>query len=165
MLLSCKVLRWSYHCAILIWMEIFTSVLFTNRVLIHPVSKNRASIPPSPHRPHPQKSKMNDKGNARKYLDFLFHLNIGGSRPSDKGVGGGLQISFFSALRASVWSKSKLPGGTRTSLAPPLDTSLLKASSTRIFTFLKPLFSFSRIRLHEVLRTALESGSKKMRFW
>ena len=42
---------------------------------------------------------MDDKGSARKYLDFLFDLNIGGStavsRPSDKGVGGGIQISLF----------------------------------------------------------------------
>ena len=54
----------------------------------------------------------------------------GGSRPSDKGGGPGhsdpeirgepgLQI-FFSALRASVWSKNKV-GGCRVPRAPPLD--------------------------------------------
>lgn len=96
---SCKVLRWSYlepetrNLAIKynsdkLCLEILASVLFTNRVLIHPVSKNR-NIPPPPTPQPPKKSKMDDKGSARKYLDFLSDLNVGGSRASDKGGGEG----------------------------------------------------------------------------
>ena len=63
-------------------------------------------------------------------------LGSGGSRPSDKGGGGGgghpdpeirggpgLKKNFFSALRASFWSKNK--GGGRAPQAPPLDPPLL----------------------------------------
>ena len=45
------------------------------------------------------------------------------TRPSDKERGGGQsQKEFFSALRASVWSKNKGGPGPR---APPLDPSLV----------------------------------------
>ena len=63
-------------------------------------------------------------------------MPTGGSRPSDKGgrVGGGhldpeirgarSQKKFFSALRASVWSKNKGARG-RPPRASPLDPSLM----------------------------------------
>ena len=46
----------------------------------------------------------------------------GGSRPSDKGEGGGLKKNYFLALRASVWSKNK--GGGQATQAPPLNPPL-----------------------------------------
>ena len=74
--------------------------------------------------------------NARSYQQgrlVSIVLGSGGSRPSDKGGGGhpdpeirggpGLKKIFFSALRASFWSKNK--GGGRAPQAPPLDPPLL----------------------------------------
>ena len=45
------------------------------------------------------------------------------SKPLDKGGGAGLSKKFFSAVRASVWSKNK--GGAWAPRAPPLDPPLL----------------------------------------
>ena len=57
------------------------------------------------------------------YLKQNVNQYSGGSTPSDKGRGGGggLQRCFFSAHRASVWSKNK---GRRAPRAPPLDPPL-----------------------------------------
>ena len=67
----------------------------------------------------------------------------GGSRPSDRGGGGGghpdpekrgasLQKFFFSALRASFWSKNKR--GARAPRAPILDPPLPQAQKSELHT-------------------------------
>ena len=70
---------------------------------------------------------------SKGYLNLKATHFSGGSRPTDKGWGGGgghpdpdirgvgLQKNFFSALRASVWSTIK---GGRPPRAPPLDPPL-----------------------------------------
>ena len=66
---------------------------------------------------------------------FQFAQGIGGSRPSDKEGGAGhpepeiragprLKKNIFSALRASFWSKNKVPGPRAPPLDPPLQVSL-----------------------------------------
>ena len=57
-------------------------------------------------------------------IDYVLH-NSGGSRPSDKGGGGGGKGVFkkiFSAFQASVWSKNKGEGSP--ALDPPLHNHL-----------------------------------------
>ena len=67
----------------------------------------------------------------------------GGSRPSDRGGGGGgvhpdpeirraSLHNFFSILRASFWSKNK--GGARAPRAPTLDPTLLQAQKSELHT-------------------------------
>ena len=51
-----------------------------------------------------------------RWEDRAFYLS-GGSRPFDKGVGRS-QNNFFSALRASVWSKNKGRGAGPLGLSP-----------------------------------------------
>ena len=50
------------------------------------------------------------KNNFFTGINEIIKGNNGGSRPSDKGGWGGVSKNFFSALRASVWSKNKARG-------------------------------------------------------
>ena len=64
---------------------------------------------------------------SRGILFLSFRVYSGGSRPSDKETGGGggegTPKNFFSAFRASVWSKDK--GGGRPPRAPPMEPPLV----------------------------------------
>lgn len=79
-----------------------------------------------------------DAFNGTNDSEFLVSFKLSGvssvADPDDLqiwGGGGGVITSFFSALGASVWSKTKgLGGGRRRGGAPPLDPPLKLNFST-----------------------------------
>ena len=97
---SCKVLRWSYlepetrNLAIKynsdkLCLEILASVLFTNRVLIHPVSKNRNIPPPPPPPSRPKKARWMTKAVLANILISCPTLTLGDPELQIRGVGKG----------------------------------------------------------------------------